>query len=843
MPVSSRSDTTASADFLGPALHRLAQGCTLGEFCDWFAQHFSRQSARFEAPPGAGDTGHDRRLALLMARMIWQRTPDPADGWRQRVVPQLSRNDPCYCGSGRKFKHCCQALAASAPPLDIDPVTLGGGLVAEGPAALREPAALRRIPALMLGAAAHQWGEQKGSAAVVELLEPVFQAPRGLEARHEAAFDLLMDAMLEQALEARREQLARTVAAQASDRRLRATALCRLASMLSDRGEWEQAWQHFHQARQQDADTPQLLHLELTLLLAQGRLEEAKARTPLLAARARKLGVPDLAEVLVQIEQAGPAALQYGYAEADEEELAWADLLRAPLSHFSPQAFDRGNTVREEQGPQGTELVIEPAKPVRRQLGHWRRRFGAAAPSLVVLDASADELLEEPAAALAWLQQRPDLFACLPVLDHLLIAARSMRQQSAAPALRRAAADLAFGAAELVVAACERWPRAQLSWAVEENRPVLRIVAQAIALALSDHEETRAQGWMRWMLARNPQDNHGWREVLRTALLRQGDAQGALELLDAYPADAPPAGHDRALALFMLGHKEEAEAVLHAAHEEFPAFVAALLPATLDRPTDAQAGYVSVGGADQAWYWRSEVRPAWQAAGALEWLRSLNLPAGTRAKVPAKRGAAKSARGRRKTPAPPALASGEDALPPLRRHYGRRLPWVLGWLAGAAWAPAGVMPTAWISPLLQQGQSHADMEGLQSILNALMLQYNRFNAQRLEAVGGEPVPLPAQALAAADDAGWAAFAAAFVEFAETHAKAAWRSAGFAPDPRRGAFAPLYQLAARAPATPSGWVPVTDAGTALLQLVDDPVPARELLARAIEPLWQATLARR
>ena len=25
----------------------------------------------------------------------------------QRNAPKLGRNDPCHCGSGKKFKHCC----------------------------------------------------------------------------------------------------------------------------------------------------------------------------------------------------------------------------------------------------------------------------------------------------------------------------------------------------------------------------------------------------------------------------------------------------------------------------------------------------------------------------------------------------------------------------------------------------------------------------------------------------------------------------------------------------------------------------------------------------------------
>jgi len=28
-------------------------------------------------------------------------------GTYQRLSPKIGRNDPCPCGSGRKFKHCC----------------------------------------------------------------------------------------------------------------------------------------------------------------------------------------------------------------------------------------------------------------------------------------------------------------------------------------------------------------------------------------------------------------------------------------------------------------------------------------------------------------------------------------------------------------------------------------------------------------------------------------------------------------------------------------------------------------------------------------------------------------
>jgi uncharacterized protein len=36
--------------------------------------------------------------------------PDPDDSTYRRLVPKTGRNDPCPCGSGKKFKHCCGKL-------------------------------------------------------------------------------------------------------------------------------------------------------------------------------------------------------------------------------------------------------------------------------------------------------------------------------------------------------------------------------------------------------------------------------------------------------------------------------------------------------------------------------------------------------------------------------------------------------------------------------------------------------------------------------------------------------------------------------------------------------------
>lgn len=845
-------DSAAADDLIGLALEKLAQGPSWPAFSAWFADRFTDAlraggAARASSPQEAEQEA--RRGALLLAREIWRATPDPAREWRPRALPQPGRNDPCFCGSGRKYKQCCQPRAAGLPPLDLEPAGMAALLFAKGPAAWRTPEALRAMPGEMLLAAVHGWDTDHGPQGLAELLEPLFLEPGKLAARHADAFDVLVDALLDLALDARRESLVRRVAAQATDRVLRGVAHGRLAAVAADRGEPAAAWDALRQAQRDTPDDPNLLQLEMVLLLTEGRAQEARLRAPLLATRARRLGLPELAGAIREMAEGGLASLQNrtGGAALDEEEQSWVDLLREPLAHVQPEAFARLHEIRREGEGAEAELCIVPTRQAQRLLKPWLSRFAPPPPMMTRAAAEADALLDGPQAAREWLQRHPDACASIPVLDGLLIASRLMTLESDAPAVLRAACDLAFAAADTVTAALTPWPQARVSWLDMDNRPLLRIVSQAIELALELPDEERAERWMRWMLARNPNDNHGWREHLRTLLLRRGDAAGALAVLDAWPDDGPPSEHDRALALYLLQRTDKAAAVLRQAHADWPAFVQALLPDALDRPAQDSPHGMAVGGAQQAWQWRSGIRAAWVRSGALDWLRGLELPepapsgrkkGGTA--TPARKKAAGSAKAPVRRGAVDAMAAKDLEL--LQRQYGPRLPWLLGWLAANAWAPGLVMPTLWVTDAIGQAQGREDARSVQALLEAVMKQYNAFNQQRLDSGHDAPVPLPAS-LPESDDAAWASFAAGFVQAAEKHGAGVWRAAGATVSSRKPPFAALYQLAARAPVGPDGWRAAADEGQPLLALAQDQPPARELLAHALQPLWRLALAAR
>ena len=170
-------------------------------------------------------------------------------------------------------------------------------------------------------------------------------------------------------------------------------------------------------------------------------------------------------------------------------------------------------------------LRIQPAREVKRALAPWTARFGTTVPVFTSLEAEANDLLAAPEEAARWLRERPLLYCAAPVLDDLLIAARGMTAQVATCGVTRAARELAYAAAELVLAASLPWPGAQIQWADTKNRPTLRLVAQAIDLALRAQDHRRALAWMRWMLQRDADDAHGWRSVMDS--LGQPDASRA----------------------------------------------------------------------------------------------------------------------------------------------------------------------------------------------------------------------------------------------------------------------------------------------------------------------------
>lgn len=77
--------------------------------------------ARFRDKSGETHAHHERSLFVKeKGRWLFREGHTPQATVR-RTTPKVGRNDPCSCGSGKKFKKCCEKASAPAIPLPPSP--------------------------------------------------------------------------------------------------------------------------------------------------------------------------------------------------------------------------------------------------------------------------------------------------------------------------------------------------------------------------------------------------------------------------------------------------------------------------------------------------------------------------------------------------------------------------------------------------------------------------------------------------------------------------------------------------------------------------------------------------
>ena len=858
-----------SIDFLGVA-RQLLTGVSLADFASAYA-HQAVADDDMGFRPGSVEADRLWRTHRHLARQLWASFPAPEHQWRARGLPKAERNAACDCGSGRKYKHCCAEFERQpVPPLD----GIWGQVFAQLSPHELPADALVRMPGELLAALAQGWSEQGQDARVIDALEPIFLGPSKLDNGHEMALDVLLDAMLDQGLGARRLALV-THLQHHANKRVATTARCRWVTVLADQGQDEQAWALFRETQRFNPSDPQLMPLELSLLLGAGREEEARQQAPLLAARARRLGYPDLAQSLMDLADRGLAGMRqmsHAGAHGDAETHVdgdWLDLLQDLPESVDAQALRRQYEVEHVPVPDAKDAHtrmawISPKRATNTLHTRWARAYPVGEPMLTRLDADVEAVLEDLPSVRQFMRQNPQAWTHAQVLSDLLLSGLALLESSDSARVMAACRALAAHAETCLAVLADG---AQVHWGVLESRPWLRALAVGIELAQMDGDSDAMITLLRRGLAYNPHDNHGWRFLLVPQLLRDAQAEAALEVLNAYPDDMPPAEHMRALALFMLGHHQEAEAVLRAAHAAYPLYADMLLPEALDAPKQAGQYGMTLGGAHAAWLHREDMRPQWLRSGALAWLRQLNLPPtpaparrgkGVPAQPRPSKGTARVAEPAQRLGAPAAPKSTPQAPPsksrPLQaRPFSTAQDKLLrkccsqyerlhGLLSAVAWAPNLIMPGSWARPALalldtmpKVRTEHTREKGFQDALHAIGALYNAIVAATVPASEQAPLPVGVLPKDAPDAAVWA-WAAGFLAGAELD-RSGWAKRGHKVGGMTGPFGRLGQLAARAPRLDER-VGVLDAqGRPQLSLVEPSadVAHAELMA-ALSALW-------
>lgn len=552
--------------------------------------------------------------ALAMARAVWRQTPQPALRYGLPTLPAIERNAPCPCGSGQKYKKCCLPLEHEIPlgqvnflPLLLDhlPKTRWSELVGS------------RIAPDMVWHAALQMREAGRFREICTLLEPWFVTDADFHAQREGLFDALLDAYSDLHRPRKKSQLlARAVAA--GDRRMRSAALQRQASMAADRGSYPEAWRLFTEAQRSDPQSPSLSHLEVTLLMTEGRHDEARERARFWVHRLTAMRNPeldDLIGLLRDIANRGEQAMQELMLDQHPELRELAELLRAAPAVASAYRLEPGD---DDAGP------LEPTPALDKRLRDWKACVSVPTHS-PLLGADIDDA--DISDWLPLLRRQPSLWNAFEVLDTVVAAIRNLGLEAATIELERAVLDRGESLLREVLRANHAEGRT-LEWGWLQNRPALHLLGERIRIDADKTPDAAQLARLEWLVCElNPNDNQGFRNMLVRAYLQTGRVADALALTERYPDDFAAMQYDRALALFAAKRTGAALSALRDAIAAYPKPAQWLLKTDPKPPRQGRFG-VTTGGDEEAWIYREETLALWQQLGAMEWLQQVTKTIG-----------------------------------------------------------------------------------------------------------------------------------------------------------------------------------------------------------------------
>lgn len=586
---------------------------------------WARRSLPVLLPEIAGLTEQDTDImAFWIARAIWNATPLESNGYRPRPLVAPQRNQPCPCGSMKKFKHCCRD--APAPP-EIPTETIWPVMIECFPDKYWiEAARSGALPSIGLYAAASVFRDQERWRALKDLTEALLGESVVIKAEMAGLIDPLCDAYNALYRTDRKKQALLERLATHPLAPVRSAANQRLASWLHDQGEQESAWAALATAQQADPRDPAIAGLEISLLASEQAYDRARERAGFWLRRFRKdPGIPDqmlhfleavradprraLAEVS---RDAAPPPIATLYDWIDQQAhrplpaLDWAPLVAPPDDDWLKSAY--------EPVPRAEEQVL---------VEEWRSRSQLDKPfSVHWLSGDEDQAWERFEDWLPWLLEHPETLDSFEILDDLIMLLVFTEEFTGLIDNPWIDMLIVRGVRMLL----DHWPTERagaLPWIVTENRPALRILARA-ALAHGETGDQEKIQLMRAYLRLNPQDNHGLRALLINDLLKAGQDHEALELAQRYPDDAlAEIVYGRVLALFRTGERGEAITALLAAAEQLPLLLEYLVRERVAAPRiDPET--VLLGGKDQAWLYREAMRPTWIATeGLIKWLKPL----------------------------------------------------------------------------------------------------------------------------------------------------------------------------------------------------------------------------
>lgn len=579
----------------------------VGNFCRHAAKHilkgatFAELRARLTPlidgildcigiPAEARTPGLREAMATMLGMDVWNVTPIPENRFRPRKLNKPERNAPCPCGSGHKFKQCC----ANLPPLDLG---ITEELMLSEVLGLLPQKTLKELPLHdlhpdALALVAQRWLDEGDAKKAISLLERYFTNLDKLDSRAEWAADTLLNAYLETNAPRKKQKFVDALKA-ATNKDLRSCGWQRQATIDSDQGNHIGAWDAFREAQRHAPNAPALSHLEVLLLLSEGRDVEAKARADFWIARLQRDAKYDHSELITVLRN---------MVGSDAGKLQTLHFARGPLGRLADAVANWPAPACSYRLIGGCEL--EPKVELARLEGRWMDlRQSADLDDMIAFAA------QFPLAGQSFMVLR-DLSEIALMLDPGVPGSRE--------ALSRQILQRGEALRQAVLSKLKAQNR-ELPWGFLNNRPMLTLVQYFIE-AMEKTSPGECLALMRWSVTvANPTDNSGLRGPLIHKLIELGKPREAIDISAAYPDDFAEIEYGRVLALFVDQQAEAAQACLRKAVERWPKAWKMLHAANPKQARSKNPGYITVGGDDEAWHYRIDHRDLWQSTGALRW--------------------------------------------------------------------------------------------------------------------------------------------------------------------------------------------------------------------------------
>ena len=571
-------------------------------------------------------------LAATIGRSLWNATPLPGNDFLPNPLPAPKANDLCYCGSGHKYKECCMSLA-NAPSMGSEEIwpVLATLLTKEQ---LSHALQAHRIPTPSLIELATIYSDQGRVRKGIAILEPLFEPNiQGTDSAYDYALNLLCNLYDDAGFDKKKLKLIQRIIKNVPRSPLRGGAWQRLAAINLDEGLAEDAWEAFQNAQRDNPDAIDLGVLEVQLLIAEQKIDQAKARAQFWVKRLERLGLDDYDVPLNFLRQVindptnamGQITLNMSGDAAQLLHQWLEEVSSRPLPKQSYDVFTLDDMQDDVPIDQHLGYAIAANKSVSALEKIWHQLFALHKPFSIYNTCADDDDIWSAEHFTVWfdfLDQHPEAFDSIDILDDLATAL-TLHPQGETPWFDDILLKpILLRVHSLIKHAIARVDDIKLLWIVEENRPALRSLARLSTLYYRQGKLKQLSQINEFVLKLNPDDNHGLRMEQMNLLLRQGDNQKALELANAYLDDLHPETlYGRVLALVRLEQMDEASEAAQHAIKRLPKVVRYLTHKRVKKPK-LDYSSITYGGDDQAWIYRSDMRDEWAATpGIFDWLK------------------------------------------------------------------------------------------------------------------------------------------------------------------------------------------------------------------------------